>query len=66
LGSQLIFECKEVLLGGVNCKQYYQHMARCATNQISDIDGGEEMGLEQFEENMQEMLEVGWFDMCIM
>lgn len=53
---QLIRECKEVLLGAVTVKQYYQQMVGAV---VSDEDGDKcEMDLEQFEEDMRRMMEV--------
>ena len=54
---QLIRECKEVLLAAVTVKQYYQQMVGAV---VSDEDGDKsEMDLEQFEKDMQSMMEVG-------
>ena len=53
---QLIHECKEVLLGAVKVKQYYQFMVLSVIS--SDCQDQTKLDLELFEEDMKSMLEV--------
>ncbi|KAK2865668.1 hypothetical protein Q7C36_001724 [Tachysurus vachellii] len=55
--KQLVRECKEVLKGGLLMKQYYQFMLRGI---ISDSQGlqTKEANIDEFEEDLHEMLEV--------
>ena len=54
---QLIRECKEVLLGSVMVKQYYQQMVVAVTAEEHSREKCE-TDLEAFEEDMKDMLEV--------
>lgn len=58
---QLIRECKEVLLGAVMVKQYYQQMISPVLDESEERNDVE---LEQFEEDLRQILDVSSFSRC--
>ena len=59
---QLIFECKEVIRSSVHMKQYYQSMTTAVMPDDPKAQEHAESDIEEFENDLQEMLRVNKSD----